>query len=392
MKHIALTPFGRAPATLAQVAAARTAPPCPAVDKWTLYARLRTARVRLGVSDRDLGVLHALLSFLPERELRDGEPLVVYPSNATLSDRAHGMPESTLRRHLAALVRAGLVARRDSPNGKRYAARSRAGELVAAYGFDLRSLLLRAPLIEAEARAAEAEAQALRARRAEAVVLLRDASKLAALLGASEAADPLDGARSLLRRQLGPEQVAALVRDLSGLVDNLRARLAPAEEMSGNDGQNERHQQSPIQKDHDPIGGHEDEAADAASRACHEIEEPVRPRSHRAGGEAAIPLALVLKACPELLTYAEAEPRSWRDLAALAEKVRGYMGIASTIWVEARSRMGPDLAAATVAVMLQRFGEIRNPGGYLRRLVERHAEGRLNLSGLIFGLLGRQGA
>jgi replication initiation protein RepC len=47
--------------------------------------------------------------------------------------RAHGIAGTTLRRHLAALVDAGLIERRDSPNGKRYAHRGRGGEIEAAY-------------------------------------------------------------------------------------------------------------------------------------------------------------------------------------------------------------------------------------------------------------------
>jgi replication initiation protein RepC len=58
--------------------------------------------------------------------------------------RAHGIAGTTLRRHLAALVEAGLIIRRDSPNGKRYARKDRAGEIETAFGFDLSPLHARA--------------------------------------------------------------------------------------------------------------------------------------------------------------------------------------------------------------------------------------------------------
>lgn len=106
--------------------------------------------------------------------------------------------------------------------------------------------------------------------------------------------------------------------------------------------------------------------------------------------EPAMPLPLILKACPDLATYAPAEPRTWRDLVALADQVRGYMGITATGWSEARARMGPAVAPATLAVMLQRFAAVRNPGAYLHRLVEQHGAERLNLSGMTFGLLGQR--
>ena len=60
----------------------------------------------VGVSERALAVLDALLTFHPETALT-GEALTVFPSNEQLSLRAHGMPASTLRRHLAVLVDAG---------------------------------------------------------------------------------------------------------------------------------------------------------------------------------------------------------------------------------------------------------------------------------------------
>jgi replication initiation protein RepC len=103
---------------------------------------------------------------------------VVIPSNRALSQRAHGMAESTLRRHLAALSAAGLILRHDSPNGKRYAARGRDGAVLRAFGFDLRPLLVRAEEIGAAARAAEEARDRLRQLREKVVLRVRDAGKL----------------------------------------------------------------------------------------------------------------------------------------------------------------------------------------------------------------------
>jgi replication initiation protein RepC len=105
------------------------------VHKWRLFRALTEAKTPLGVTDRALSVLHALLSFhqetaltLPVADRRaddededESAGIVVFPSNRELSIRAHGMAPATLRRHLACLVDAGLIIRRDSPNGKRFA-------------------------------------------------------------------------------------------------------------------------------------------------------------------------------------------------------------------------------------------------------------------------------
>ena len=145
MQHISLTSFGRLPVTPALLQALQLAnktPALPKIDKWALFYDLRTARSQFGQTDRSLAVLFALLRFLPDRTLQDGKPLVVFPSNASLSDRACGTAESTLRRHLATLVQAGLISRQDSPNGKSFARQGADGP--QAFGFDLRPLLLQA--------------------------------------------------------------------------------------------------------------------------------------------------------------------------------------------------------------------------------------------------------
>lgn len=82
---------------------------------------------------------------------------MVFPSNNQLSLRAHGIAGTTLRRHFAVLVDAGLIERRDSPNGKRYAHRGRGGEIEAAVGFSLAPLLARASELASLAQQVAAE-------------------------------------------------------------------------------------------------------------------------------------------------------------------------------------------------------------------------------------------
>ena len=56
-----------------------------------------------------------------------GVELMVFAANRRITERARGISEATLRRHLAALVEGGWVIRRDSPNGKRYPRREYRG-------------------------------------------------------------------------------------------------------------------------------------------------------------------------------------------------------------------------------------------------------------------------
>lgn len=379
MQHICLTPFGgrSVAAALKAVRAPVDASESPdTVDKWAVFAALRTARSRYGVTDRDLTVLNALLGFLPGRELAEGAQLVVHPSNASLSERAHGMAESTLRRHLAALVAAGLIRRQDSPNGKRYARRGRGGQVELAFGFDLAPLLRRAAeFARAEAEVTEA-AEALRRQREQLVLLLRDIAGLIAHARAEGVSADLDqpeaqlaALRPLLRRKPDPEglsrglaQAAALRAGLLRLLD-----VDPAIS-NGSAARNERHHQNT-------------ESDLIESEQC---DEPVTQPPAATPG---LPLPLVLKACPDIEPYARNGLRTWPDLVAAAIRVAGMMGISPSAWQQAASSMGPETAAITVSAMLQRFTRISNPGGYLRSLARRAIEGAFSPGPMVMALL-----
>ena len=98
--HPPTTPFGRRSLTLAHVASQMVAtarPPEKIVHKWKIFHAICTARPRLGVSERSLSVLNALLTFHPETALTGEDDLIVFPSNHQLTRRAHAIPASTLR-------------------------------------------------------------------------------------------------------------------------------------------------------------------------------------------------------------------------------------------------------------------------------------------------------
>ena len=175
------TPVGRRPMTLAMMLAQRKASALPkgeSRNKWKLFRSVCEARRELEVTDRALTVLDALLTFLPEDEMSTSTSLVVFPSNVQLSIRARGMTPATLRRHLAMLVDAGLIARKDSPNGKRYARRGRGGEIDEAFGFNLAPLLARAEEIERLAARIQLDRERLRIAKERVSICRRDIAKL----------------------------------------------------------------------------------------------------------------------------------------------------------------------------------------------------------------------
>lgn len=344
--------------------------PLPRIDKWQLFHDLRTARESFGLGDRDLTVLNALLSFLPARELAEDAELIVFPSNATLSERAHGMAESTLRRHIAALVAAGVIARHDSPNGKRYVRRDRSGTVLRAFGFSLRPLLVRAPLITKAAEALRAATERNLLLRETITLHLRDATKLLAYLDEPESPLLLRLAdlRKAIRRKLPEHDLIALAEAAETLHRAVEKQIVPEPislESSGSDSHIERHQQSSRQENPD---------SESAMK---------RPKD-----PASLPLDLVVKACPDIETYSRREIRSWPQLMSAAEEVHPMMGIDNRTWQEAERTMGKGNAAATLAAMLQKIGAIRNPGGYLRRLSAKALEQTFSPAPMIFALLG----
>ena len=114
------TPFGRRPMSLGMLASqqlAETIEPGTKRSKWKLFRAICEARPALGVTDRALTVLDALLTFYPDDEISEETGLIVFPSNAQLSLRARGMTAATLRRHLAVLVEVGLIVRKIEASG-----------------------------------------------------------------------------------------------------------------------------------------------------------------------------------------------------------------------------------------------------------------------------------
>ena len=181
--HQPTTPFGRRSLSLAHVAtqmAASARLPDKVVHKWKVFRAVCVARPRIGVSERALAVLNALISFYPDTTLTGEDDLIVFPSNELLCLRTHGMPASTLRRQLAALVDAGLIVRRDSPNGKRYARKGRGGEIKLAFGFDLAPLVVRAEEFEGMAQEIEAEMRAIKIAKERITLCRRDIAKMIA--------------------------------------------------------------------------------------------------------------------------------------------------------------------------------------------------------------------
>ncbi|MCH6206288.1 replication initiation protein RepC [Brucella ciceri] len=387
------TPFGSRQMTLAQLAAQRVTRESPqgrAVDKWQLFKDVCEAKSLLGTNDRALAVLSALLSFYPDSELSQENGLVVFPSNKQLSLRAHGMPDTSLRRNLASLIDAGLILRRDSPNGKRYAHKGRGGEVEEAFGLSLAPLLARADEIAQAADQVRAEALHLKRTRERITLQRRDISKLIEVAVEEDVAGDWNGLWRRFRAVVDAIPRRAVISELEVIldelveiraeVDNALTSLDNSRNMDGNDVQIGRQH---TESNPDSIF----EFEPALEKSGGEAE----PRTRTAEPPKGYPLGLILKACPDILDYAVDGIANWRDLMATAAQVRGFLGVSPSAYADALDVLGQENTAIVIACILQRAQHINSAGGYLRALTDKASRGEFSVGPMLMANLKTNG-
>lgn len=392
---LATTPFGRRPMTLGMISSqvtARAVPKDATVHKWHVFQDIKDARLALGTTDRGLAILSALLSFHPDTALYGDSGLIVWPSNEQLIGRANGMSPATLRRHLANLVDCGLVIRRDSPNGKRFARKGQGGEVEQAYGFDISPIVARAAEFKDLAETVRAEKKAFRVVKERLTICRRDIVKM--IDAGLEEGVPANWGRVQQTYQVivsriprtAPRQVLEEIADeLEELWSEIRDALesfVKTPNLNANESQIERHIQNskPDSKFESESGlGNKDEAGANVADTDNVRSLPKRE----------LPLGIVLDACPNMLWLVKGGGgiRNWREFLAAAEVARPTMGVSPSAWEEARTAMGEQQAAITIAAIYQRQDQINSAGGYLRSLTDRAKAGKFSVWPMVMALL-----
>src|SRR6056297_1299667 len=411
MDYTPVTPFRRPinAAILHYQAAAQQDLPPSGVNKWEALRELAAARIAFGLSDRDLSVLQALVSFHQATIVGGNHSeTVVHPSNKAICERLNGMPCSTMRRHLANLVQTGFVVRRDSPNGKRYARRY--GDEKVAFGFDLAPLAQRFVEVCEAAEAVRAAEERYKRLRSTVSLMRRDLAGLAeygrSLRPDQGVWDQFSDLAALtardLRRKLEIEDLRRIEDALGSALDHARSLLdgCETENMSTNDAVSEQHYQNSNKDSYDLEPRLEKARGGGAVRETPEVANS-HLCSEDEGNSTAItddqlmpniPLGLVLASCQEFKAYSEQPVRHWHDLVRVADVVRPMMGISPSAWDEAKRYMGPEEASVVIVAMLERFADIRSPGGYLRTLSSKAAIGEFSCGPMIMALVRRDAA
>jgi replication initiation protein RepC len=358
-------------------------------DKWKVFRDAAAAMAALGIQSNSLAVLDALLTFYPDNHLRQDAQMIVFPSNSQLALRAHGMSEATLRRHLAVLVSAGLIVRRDSANGKRFARKDRNGAVQSAFGFDLSPLLARSEELAALAQQVISDRARLRNAKESLTVCRRDVRKLISAAIEEGADGDWMAIEEMYVRLVGRIPRVPNLPDLSGALDEMLmlqeeiVTLLKGQEVSGlksgNDDQIDRHiQNSKPESTIEFEPGFRNQPEERDRDIDRKQSVPIKT----------FPLGIVMKACPTILDYgAGGSIENWRGLMSAAVVVRSVLGVSPSAYQDACDAMGPENAAVAMACILERANFISSAGGYLRDLTRRAERGEFSLGPMIMALL-----
>lgn len=373
------------------------------VKRWDLLSLVRNLRQELGLSRGDIEAFQVLLSFLPCKDGRTGNDrpvdanmlLVVYAGNQAILGRTNGMSERALRSHIRSLVRAGLVVRKESSNGKRFPLR-RNSEVVDAFGLDLTPAFLsygRLAEIDREMRTMREAARSLRseilARRKH---LLASVSRLR-----DDACAWLISLSRVLRRSLELtelEQIAgslaAIEADITSSSDadqdhidaTLQVPISPAPPSGetithdGGDGQRDSStslDETVIASDTDdipdPVTSPESTGTDGDS--CRHIESKKIRLHRRACGKNEVSIFTLWRECPHIAEYYPSPPQTPREMAGTLGLVGSFLGIREAQITDALRVLGLFETARKLDYLIRHFDVIDNPGGYLKAIIQR---------------------
>lgn len=368
----------------------------PDVTKIRVLQMLKDAAPRLGLSHGIVLMIEEMVAATQPQDWTGAYPPVSWISNERLEIDL-GRSRTQVQHYIRTAIAAGLIAPKDSPNGKRYGRRGDRGEIVEAYGFDLSPLAVRYEELEAISEAAKADlAETRRLRRTITCErrLVRQAAGDALERGCSgfdwRAAIVEASAQTARGTALEDlRRVAKSVRELLRAVDKAWLESREKEESEPKGPESRAHKRPTTNLP----------ASEASYRACREevaaraaIPSATDRDEEREEGEV-LPLSLVLGAVPELHPYIE-DPKTadWDEVVGAAYDALPDLGINHSAWVEARQAMGVRAAAVAVATILARRtdGEIRkSAGGYLRAMTERARTGELHLLRSLYGLVSR---
>jgi len=388
-----------------------------------VLAALKAAAPRLGLAPRLVHAIDWLFKFTQPQDWGRGGRPIVWPS-ASLQEDALGLSPTQAKATNRALIEAGLITMKDSPNGKRYGRRDAQKRIVEAYGFDLSPLAARYAefvRLAEEAKAERAEMGRLRRRATiarngitqiletvaeygfageEWLTLIRETRSLTlALRRVEQPAEMALGVESLERRQrLARERLESLL---------LKAASDTPESVDSDPKgpENRPHQhiyKSTLNPEQDTVTA----SQGSKSTLGEAVPIPERPQTppnppDRAAGQGAekpartdsgtvmrLSTAELMMLAPRLRVYLKTPTPAWPEIVDAADWLRGELGVSKSLWGEACVAMGREQAAIAIAIVSAKpAAHFRStPGGYFHGMVAKAKTGELNLGRTVWGL------
>ncbi|MEO1638807.1 MAG: plasmid replication protein RepC [Pseudomonadota bacterium] len=403
-----------------------------AVPKSAAFVAVKRVGAHIGLKASDLMLLDTLGAFTQPQDWEERRRPIVWASNAYLMEQT-GFSLSALKRHARRLAEVGVIAFKDSPNGKRWGRRNEEGHIIEAYGFDLSPMAARVEeFTELYGRIQEERALCQRLKRqitvARRMIRARiEAAIQSALSGAwAQYLERFEGLLARLpRANVGSEileQVLALFQGLQERVEQAYLKAFRGDEVVENAPRTEEQTTKQTQEMNpkefnsdphipttnqlDPVTCNRSETEQAAGVAPENPTVVLVERPEQKGEGAgttnsprgvAVDVRTVMHACPEFAFWARnmgGYLRDWGDLYRIAGDLKKIIGISDHAWVAAQEVMGKQMAAAAMALVFDKHakGEVSSAGGYLRGMTEKAGAGELHLERSFYGRLSGQAA
>ncbi|WP_299154404.1 plasmid replication protein RepC [uncultured Tateyamaria sp.] len=400
------------------------------IPKTRAIVATKKVAAAIGLKSQDLLLLDTFGAVTQPQDWEQGRRPIVWASNHFLMEQT-GFSLATLRRHVRRLCEVGVISMKDSPNGKRWGRRDADGVIVEAYGFDLAPMAARAEEFEALYEHLQAE-RALCASLRNAITVTRRMIR-AKIEKALETGlrGPWPNLQDVFRELL--EGLPARSERAGGLecyLDRIKAFLTSVEQSfemafdwptetdaahtskASSEGQKTTHMKpTSLENDTHILTTNEPksvisnrfetkhaagvvpkEPMVAQDERLEDIDLDISWSTHTNKRSSDIDVPTLMASCPHFAEMARGSQgfmRDWNDVHRAAAALRPIVGISEDAWNVANKILGPAVAAASIALILDKSteGEIKSPGGYLRGLVERAQIGELHLDRSFYGRL-----
>lgn len=393
------------------------------ISKNKALLAIKRVAASLGLKPSDMMLLDTFGAFTKPQDWEEGRRPIVWASNAYLMEQT-GFSLSALKRHARRLVDAGLIAFKDSSNGKRWGHRDEQDYIIEAYGFDLSPLAARAEeFVDRFAQIQDDRAFCQRTRRQITITrrIIRakvEQARESALQGPwKELTASFEALlEHLPRTNATPERLLDMLEWLTELKVSVEKAFSAATESKNEVVDNSYQTNKQVLNDTqymnpkgvitephildtkqlNPVSSNTFDERKAGRVALDKLKSEDEEinwntfghKKHRTD----IDVAVVMQSCPEFAEMAHGMGgyvNNWNELHRSAGKVRPMIGISEPAWNIAQQRLGPQIAAAAIALIYDKYnaGEVASPGGYLRGMVEKAAAGELHLDRSFYGRL-----